>query len=868
MKNQLMPIVLSFCLGFMACSEGALPPSSGADSKADVAATDGGDAGEVADDGGQPDVIAPPLALDAVLAADEARAGVIAFESELLEGPKAEGRVGDYKIYNSHVAFIIEDLRRVSGYRYWGGHPVDVTAFVDGKALPDTYGEFFRTWNLRIFTPESVEVVDDGHTSGVAHIRFVGETGPFLFAEHFLVEMLSVDPVQLEVTYDYFLEADAKALRLEISLTNAGDEKTWVDYAMSLSNAGDGAYVYTPGLGFDPGQGGSIMPYFELTDHRLAYAWISDQGEFQTFISVGGVTLLSEDSYTLKAGQSVLHTLHLAVSHEGPDGMDDVMRELQGLPRSAILLGSVGLGSTALGSETWVTALDGAKVVSLSPVEDDGSFKVRLPEGTYDLRAFSRSHAQGAVVSVTIPSADPVALTLPEAAQVTVGVTDLTSGEACPARVSFQRLGDTPGAYAPQHLRPFDKYGEGGHNLTLYLTGSDELATLPPGEYKVTASRGFSYEIDHATVTLVAGANPSIALELERVVDTTGWVSADFHIHALWSPDSYVPYEVRVRQAVAEDLDLPIITEHVYAGTLSPTIHELGLDAAVMGMVGQEITTFVFGHFNAFPLVWDPTQPNMGAIFPFDRSPPDLFEAVRAQSAGEVILQINHPRGTENGAYFSYVGLNPADYTVERPDDWSTNWDTIEAFNGGCNGGIERAEVQDWIGLRNHGVRRTLSSGSDVHGEASPPGTPRNWIKVSEAELRADPENLVPVVRAGKLFVSCGPFVRFSAEGKDGMEASIGETVQVDAQGEVAFHAQVEAPTWIQLSEVRLLENGLVIDSIDISVSDDPIVRLAHTFVITPPAGAWYALEVLGTGTVLPVSNSVPYALTNGIDVE
>ena len=88
------------------------------------------------------------------------------------------------------------------------------------------------------------------------------------------------------------------------------------------------------------------------------------------------------------------------------------------------------------------------------------------------------------------------------------------------------------------------------------------------------------------------------------------------------------------------------------------------------------------------------------------------------------------------------------------------------------------------------------------------------------------------------------------------------------AAGEVVFNVVVEAPTWIQLTEVRLWENGVVVDSINISTPADPVVRLVDSFTVKPEKDAWYAIEVIGTGTLWPVDNSTPYALTNPIEVD
>ena len=62
------------------------------------------------------------------------------------------------------------------------------------------------------------------------------------------------------------------------------------------------------------------------------------------------------------------------------------------------------------------------------------------------------------------------------------------------------------------------------------------------------------------------------------------------------------------------------------------------IDAAV---VGDEISTVVFGHFNAFPIMEDPTKPNRGALSWVDRTPAELFGDVRA-AWPDALLQVNH----------------------------------------------------------------------------------------------------------------------------------------------------------------------------------------------------------------------------------
>jgi len=276
---------------------------------------------------------------------------------------------------------------------------------------------------------------------------------------------------------------------------------------------------------------------------------------------------------------------------------------------------------------------------------------------------------------------------------------------------------------------------------------------------------------------------------------------------------------------------------------------------------GQEVTTFAYGHFNAFPLFWQPVEYNAGAVFPYDKQPAELFAAIRAQQPDDEIIQVNHPRGTGFGAYFSYVGFNRETGETQFPEAWDLNWDTIEVFNGNCGRG---EPLEDWIAMTNLGLRKTLASGSDSHRENDPIGIPRNWIRVDKGELEADRQSIVEPVRGRRMFVSCGPFVRFESEARD---AAMGDMISVNEDGEVAFWVQVQAPSWIQLSEVRLWRNGVAVETAPIE-TDDSGVRFEAVMRDRPEADAWYAVEVLGSGSLRPVYFSSPYALTNPIEVD
>jgi len=178
--------------------------------------------------------------------------------------------------------------------------------------------------------------------------------------------------------------------------------------------------------------------------------------------------------------------------------------------------------------------------------------------------------------------------------------------------------------------------------------------------------------------------------------------------------------------------------------------------------------------------------------------------------------------------------------------------------------------VQDWFNLNDLGLRKTLSSGSDSHSEAAGIGMPRSWIKVDRLAVEADHEAIVAPLRARHAFVSCGPFVSFTA--LDGTQMG-GETA-VDEAGEARFVVRVEAPRWMQIDRVRLLQNGVSVAEVALADWVRPAdlragIRFDGELVATPTADAWYVVEVVGSGGLWPIDASQnPYAMTNPIEVD
>lgn len=850
--------ILSLCVLLAGCGDDTRRAAEIAD------AADGEIADEeVADTGADSDAPAP-LELGDPVPAGRVVAGVATRPDQLVSGPKAEGELGDLVLENHRARFVVEGARRAGGYRMWGGNLVDVA--VDGE--PDRFGELWFAWNLAVFEPTAAVVVADG-ADGHAAVRVSGRTGAYAWPDSFMRALLQPPPIDLAITYDYTLVPDEARLALTVTLTNDGAAPADLSHPFTAMNMGDGAKSFAPDSGFGGVNGGIALPWIAAVGPEASYALITDDdAALDGVFSYANMDILRLPPATLAPGESLALGFTFAASSDGTPGLVPT-------PGGATLTlaGTVGGNEPSRYGKAWVAITAGARVGALAIVDDEGRFSATvptLPGGGWTVTAYADGVGASAPV-IAAASRDDLALELPAPATLAVTIRDADSGQPIPAALTLFRDGavDTD---APDAVR-IDRDWGGGRAEVVLATAPGTFARVPAGRYRAVASRGYSYELTEVTLDLASGEAREVDLTIARAVDTTGWSAGDFHLHAQWSSDSDVPYDTRVRQAAAGDVALPVLTEHAYVGDLLSAAEIAGVADWVAAIPAQEVTTFEYGHFNAFPLVYDPDLPSGGAVFEHGRVGGELFEAMRAQQPDDVLIQVNHPRYPSLiFSYFEYVQLDATTGVAANPERFSANWDLIEVFNGRCLGSAANAEaLRDWIALTNLGWRKTLSSGSDSHSEAAGVGHPRNWVHIDRAAVALDPQAIVAPLRAREAFVSCGPFVRFA--GSDG--TPMGGLAALDGDGAASFAVSVEAPTWMAIDEIRLLENGVVIQTI---TPDDPrrgpdvgrpALRFDGALTARPGRDAWYAIEVVGSGSLSPVElDDSPYALTNPIEVD
>lgn len=535
---------------------------------------------------------------------------------------------------------------------------------------------------------------------------------------------------------------------------------------------------------------------------------------------------------------------------------------------------------------------------------EDGSFSGELSTGrdTFD-KAFGSGkykifaekagyHKEGAntagvcepsIVDMTIVNAEGIVCVIGSAGTVTIsgGVKDTESGMQVPSRLTIVGFDPSPdshagAAYATTHgsgkfedtwifERPWGivdvKYinAKGGLGLT------DETSfKLEPGHYAFVFSRGVEYGLDVREIDLSANSTVTIDnVKLKRLIKTPGWISADFHLHSIYSPDSAMSVERRALASVGEGMDVLQSSDHDWLVDYQPSVEKLEKSSlipvkSVATVVGDEISPNHYGHIHVFPLelnhdkidggAFDWTDSPYESISPspdFVASPQDIIDHYRygeGAKDGEKVLQVNHisdqatslpilsgwvtTTGYKNiSPLSSYVEpssqrIKPASPTTQIPIPLKqselviTDFTAVELTIGSelYTNDLRHTGLPQWFNLLNLGILATGTADSDSHRETVDQlGMPRNFIASSVdprdgsgsfSEL--DKDSYAHAINEHKVVVSAGPFINVTAVGENKVTVGVGEVVKGK---DVTLHIDVKSPSWAWFDTVEIYAN-------------------------------------------------------------
>ena len=788
----------------------------------------------------------------------EARAGrVTAADLPVVPSGLITWAAGDFVLANDKVALVIEDVGDSDLYDPWGGRPVGL-ARVDGGAMvePNNFGELFLLVGRSTLVTDSVSVIADGSDGGPATIRAHGHLQPLPFYEAIIAVAYPDGYEDLDAAIDYTLAPGAEVV--DVTFHVASTRATETDVVSTLH-----AFMYTsrtpvfqPDLGFSDQLS---EPYLALVDDvATSWAYIPATGQLGSSISAAGFVGAFTDGYAIPAC-GVLDKPHASIVIGGPglDGVQAAVARVRGDAQRQVTGTLTRNGAPLAGIH--VHATDGTRYLTRATTAADGTFTVNVPaDADVTLTSFSRGDPLG---TQHVGSGATAAIDLPAVGTIHVVATD--NGVAAPVRV---QVVPAAGQTIPTVPDSFGEASIAANRLHIAFPPSGTIdLPAPPGDWKVIVSRGYEYELVEQTVTVVAGQTVNVDATLDRVVDTTGTLCGDFHVHTWRSNDSGDDGLVKVEQAVADGLEMPVRSDHEYVGDFASEIATLGVQAWAVAIGSVELTSFqIWGHMGVFPLVADPTKVNAGApkwqTFPTasepdtpftTMTPPQVFDAVRARPEAPVII-INHPRSSTD--YFTYVGLDRATGIASDVSDWDTKFTLVEVFNNASWTDNRDGIVEDWMALLRSGRKIFAVGSSDSHRlSTSPVGYPRTCVAVgTDTPGQVTANQVRDALAAGHGQVTGGIYVgaKIGATGPGDTTTGAGSPMTVDVT--------VQAASWVDVTTVELIVDGHTVDTIPVMPGDadgaNPTIRFHKSLPITVQAtGGFVVVAAYGAQPLEPV---------------
>jgi hypothetical protein len=839
-------------------------------------------------------------------------------------GQDAVGGVGDWYLGNDVVEIVVDDPSRRYGVSPHGGTIVDAGRV--GQQGDDQFARLFPLVNMdqrvQLGLDRARAEVDPAGgfarlvVTGSGGLRGVPRGGELARRFDALVpETREIERVFAETVYE--VRPGEPFVRITTRLENRGDApapvfaygEVWMRGGRSLRSFVGNTLAPERSRGFHHlsfdranilGASEAMAPYTfvalpGMAGHApIAYALYSPErarrgrvlfgvtGEHVTLANVflrdpewdelGLLRLLRATRDELPAGETFSWERRLLVS-EGPDvaSATDVI-----FPDLGFAAPDEGLAGRIEPPDTRVSILvarsDGAPVTQMAPATrgpDAGRFGAVLPPGDYVLtlraeqrppRRLEATVAAGRTSELPAQRFEPPGFLRFEQAFADGG----------PGRMVVTGLGQTPDPVFAPELLDFRVDGEpaasGSETRDLHFIGSardPRRLALPPGRYRLTATRGPEFALEEREVEIPEGGEVALApFDLERLVRVRGALSADLHVHAEASDDSGMGNEARLASFAAEFVDVMVSTDHEVLGGYEPALDATGLRGRLHVRQGVEVTNsgpspeepWTAGHHNAWPLAYRPTAHRRGAPPSFGVGVADLYARLRGEFGAKVV-QLNHAlKGDgerDDEAYLSHLGASGVPFDPSLPLEAEPNrallaagadgetrpldFDAMEVMNGSKFAQYLRLR-EAWYSLQLQGVRRTATGNSDSHGPGELAGYPRNYVLAGEtpdADAAFD-----AALREGQSFVTTGPLVTaFRANG-----GGLGDTVAAP-DGRVEVQLAVSAPAWIPVDEVRLLANGEVVRRFTHLAPPENLVRILRSETLALAGDALLTLE-------------------------
>ncbi len=882
-----------------------------------------------------------------------ARVLVVDSDAQLIGGPAADGRRGDVLLENDRIRVVLSQPGRHFATIPYGGWIVDADLQrASGEIGRDQFGRMGLLYAFgRTVRAEQVDILADGTQGGAAIVAVTGQDAlnDFLnlnnqIGQYLPSAKLASDPNQprtLRITTYYVVSPGEPRVRIYTAFCNNGPDIVSIPVAELIDRGGSTSLFNPEGCSGTMGATDCLVDPthgFGFQGEGLAYGYRSyrfdnpdvvSQDALFTYGGISGVLAGAENDRGLLSWADPMAPKRPGTLGIRPGGQRTflrdffVTRDLGELTSTFLRLDTAPFGrmqvtvtkpdgSPVPGARVAVTRGDG-RLITLLVADEAGEARAEVAPGAYQMLASAPGHALETPKDVVIGTSGTteVALTLGPSHALNVRVSD-PFGSPLPAKVTVL----CPGGTCPTPAARYALFQEQEPLPTrvaaiAFVPPQGTLSLpLPPGAYEVVITRGPEYGAWPSTWPAsgepvdLTSEDQAVEAVLAKVVDSHGWMSADLHVHAVNSADSSVGNERRALSFLAEGVDVLVSTDHEAITDYGPVVSALGGESLMATMIGSELSSMDFGHFNAFPLVLrDDVRGG-----PFDWAGGDgptlrvneLFSSVRVEHPG-ALVQINHPRGSmgvltmlrvDTDTFASHADplalrMSPSpDATLVDTRLFGDNFDAVEVMNG-LSPSI--AVLNDWMTMLSTGRRKVATAVSDSHTAFKDPGGyGRTWVDLDgvDAPPQFDPKLFAEGLRRQKAMGSNGPFVRVTARRMDaegnavGATVGIGETLSMNpAAGEtVELSVDVQSPEWIRFDTIEVFThaagrealNGesntsspVPLKTVKLSPAALPVeavpgmngqefrrIHLVQKIDVAPTADAWFVVVVRSTTVV------------------
>ena len=446
---------------------------------------------------------------------------------------------------------------------------------------------------------------------------------------------------------------------------------------------------------------------------------------------------------------------------------------------------------------------------STGQTDDRGELTLRLRKGVYSLnvQALGRPAVDVALDLIANDSSGSVDISLELPGYITGNISD-NDGKPLACKVELQGINNTESPnFGPDS-------GIYGVRNVVYTPDGVFRREIAPGQYRVIVSHGPEFDAVVKTVEVRRGEQTTLNEVLARSVDSTGWISSDFHSHASPSGDNTASQLGRVLNLLCEHIEFAPCTEHNRISTYVPHLKKLKALDRMATCSGIELTgsPLPVNHQNAFPLKHYPRRQDGGGPQTDDNPVVQIERLAMWDEQSEKLVQENHPHliqilgdrdldRTADGGFEKMFGFMDA-IEVHPPY-------TILSTPTAAPAPRERPNVIfNWMQLLNLGYRITGVVNTDAHYNFHGSGWLRNYIKCSTDDVtKISVSEIVTASENGNLVMTNGPFMEV-AMSTEGSESKLpGEDLSC-TNGKGELRVRVQCANWLDINRVQVMVNG------------------------------------------------------------